>query len=82
MEHKKPFWVWVFCEQDGTPSFSRVATGIIVAFALGWVTRIVCKSNILPDFAGLSLFVTVLYGANVARAWATKDQAPKDEQGK
>jgi hypothetical protein len=61
---KRPFWAWVFSEADGTPSFSRVATGIIVAFALGWVSHIVARTHVLPDFAGLALFVTVLYGAN------------------
>lgn len=61
---KKPFWQWVFCEPDGTPSFSRVGTAVLIGFAMGWVTSIVTKTHALPDFAGLSLFISVLYGAN------------------
>ncbi|MGA9042309.1 MAG: hypothetical protein WB421_17380 [Terriglobales bacterium] len=61
---KKPFWAWVFCETDGTPSFARIGTAVLVAFAVGWVTAIVKWSHALPEFGGLSLFVTVLYGAN------------------
>ena len=64
METKKPFWTWVFCETDGTPSFARVFTGLIVGFALGWATHLVIHNHALPDFAGLALFVSVLYGAN------------------
>lgn len=61
---KRPFWAWVFSEADGTPSFARIFTGLIVCFSLGWVTHLVWKNHQLPDFAGLALFVTVLYGAN------------------
>ncbi len=63
----KPFWKGVFSETDGTPSFSRVATGFIVAFSLGWVTHLVWHNHSLPDFAGLALFIGTLYGANVAK---------------
>ena len=70
---KKPFWAWVFCETDGTPSFSRVATAVLVGFACGWVTSIVRLEHKLPDFVGLSLFVTVLYGANKFAAMAKRD---------
>jgi hypothetical protein len=58
------FWRGVFCEADGTPSFSRVATGLIVAFALGWVTHLVWHNNALPDFGGLVMFIGALYGVN------------------
>ncbi len=59
-----PFWRGVFCESDGTPSFSRVATGLIVAFALGWATHLVWRNNALPDFGGLVMFIGALYGVN------------------
>lgn len=60
----KPFWRRVFSEPDGTPSFSRVATGLIVAFSLGWVTSLVRMNHALPDFGGLVLFIGALYGVN------------------
>jgi hypothetical protein len=60
----RPFMRGVFSEADGTPSFSRVATGFTLAFALGWVTSIVWHGHALPDFAGLALFVGTLYGSN------------------
>jgi hypothetical protein len=41
-----------------------VATGLIVAFALGWVTHLVCHNHALPDFGGLVLFIGALYGVN------------------
>jgi hypothetical protein len=61
------FWKGVFSEVDGTPSFSRVSTGLIVSFACGWVTAIVRHNHALPDLAGLALFVGTLYGANVIK---------------
>jgi hypothetical protein len=57
------FWKGVFSD-NGSPSFSRVATGLIVAFSCGWVTHIVWTSHALPDFAGLALFIGTLYGLN------------------
>lgn len=59
-----PFWRGVFSESDGTPSFSRIATGVAVAFAVGWVTELVLRLHTLPDFAGLSCFIGTLYGVN------------------
>jgi hypothetical protein len=81
MDIKKPFWAWVFSESDGTPSLSRVATAILVAFAMGWVTNIVWKTHALPDFAGLALFVGTLYGLNKSAdfltAWKGNNSQPK-----
>ena len=59
-----PFWRAVFSESDGAPSFSRVATGLIVAFAMGWVTALVRTNHQLPDFGGLVLLIGALYGVN------------------
>jgi hypothetical protein len=73
MENSKPFWRGVFSEPDGTPSFSRVATSVIVAFAVGWVTALVRMNHQLPDFGGLVLLIGALYGVNkVAGAVASK----------
>jgi hypothetical protein len=58
------FWRGVFCEADGVPSFSRVATAVVVAFAVGWTTALVRLNHALPDFAGLSCFIGTLYGVN------------------
>ena len=63
-EVKRPFWTRVFCETDGTPSFARVGSGVLIGFECGWVTHVVMHSHTLPDFAGLAMFVTVLYGVN------------------
>jgi hypothetical protein len=69
----KPFWRGVFSEPDGAPSFSRVATAVIVAFAVGWVTALVRMNHQLPDFGGLALLIGTLYGVNkVAGAVAAK----------
>ncbi len=53
-----------FSELNGCPSFSRLATGAIVAFSLFWVTWIVVHSSQLPDLSELALFITTLYGTN------------------
>jgi len=58
------FWRGVFSEPDGSPSFSRVATAVIVAFATGWVTALVRLNHQLPDFGGLVLLIGTLYGVN------------------
>lgn len=62
------FWRSVFSESDGTPSFSRVGTGVIVAFAMGWVTALVRMNHQLPDFGGLVLLIGTLYGVNKVSA--------------
>lgn len=59
----------MFSEEDGSPSFSRVATGFIVAFVLGLMTYTVTKTSAFPDassLAGLSVFITSLYATNKA----------------
>jgi len=61
------FWRGVFSDGD-QPSFSRVASGLIVAFSCGWVSHIVWHNHSLPDFAGLALFIGTLYGLNRATA--------------
>lgn len=67
----REFFMKVFCEGD-QPSFSRVFSGFIICFSLGWVTAIVRHGHALPDFAGLSLFIGTVYGikqlANAANA--------------
>jgi hypothetical protein len=72
------FWKKVFSEPDGTPSFSRVATGFLVCFAAGWVTHLVLHNHNLPDFAGLALFIGTLYGANQIRNGWGGNKPPAD----
>lgn len=60
------FWRGVFSDNN-QPSFSRVASGLIVAFSCGWVSHLVWHNHELPDFAGLCLLVGTLYGLNVVK---------------
>jgi hypothetical protein len=62
-----PFWRGVFSD-DGIPSFSRIASGALVLISIVWVTIIVLRTHALPDFAGLALFISALYGINRAGA--------------
>jgi hypothetical protein len=70
------FFKGVFSESDGTPSFSRLFTGLVVAFSMGWVTSIVKATHALPDFLSLSLLIGTLYGLNkgsgVLETWLAK----------
>ena len=67
------FWRGIFSESDGTPSFSRLATAVVVAFAVGWTTELVSHNHALPDFAGLSCFIGTLYGVNRLSAALSRD---------
>lgn len=56
----------VFSDGD-QPSFSRVASGVLVAFACGWITALLYHDHKLPDPAellALGAFVTLFYGVN------------------
>jgi len=67
------FWRGVFSDGD-QPSFSRIATGMIVAFSLGWVTHLVWHNHTLPDtmtMAGLTAFMVSPYALNAAKNAAT-----------
>jgi hypothetical protein len=59
----RDFVIGVFCD-NGMPSFSRVATGLALAFACGWVTSLVRFNHALPDLIQLTMFVGALYGVN------------------
>lgn len=61
-----------FCEEEGKPSFGRIASAFIVAFALGWVTHLVHHNHALPDFTGLTFFIVAIYGINKAADVAQK----------
>lgn len=67
------FWKGVFSDGD-QPSFSRVASGILLAFAVGWVTAIIYHTHKLPDageLIALGGFMTIFYVANRGTAVAS-----------
>lgn len=68
MEARRPFWAWVFCEPDGTPSFARVGTAVLLAFVCGWITAVVRWTHALPEFGGAIMFMGALYGINKVAA--------------
>lgn len=78
----KEFISKLFKESDGTPSLSRVCTGVIVLASISWVSVIVRRTNAFPDFSGLSLFVGTLYGlnhlGNVAQTYFNNKSGSKD----
>jgi len=59
-------------ESDGKGSFTRLATGVLVLAALVWITRLVWVNAALPDFGGLTLFISALYGLNKASSAVDK----------
>lgn len=54
----------VFSEPDGTPSFSRISSAIVIICAIAWVTFVVVTKFVIPELAGLAALVGSLYGAN------------------
>lgn len=61
----------MFLDDDGAPSFSRVASGISLVCSVIWVTSLVIATHQLPDLTGLSLYISAFYGANrVAAAFS------------
>lgn len=64
MDWNGHFFKGIFCETDGTPSFARIASGVITAFACGWITSLVARNHALPDLGGLTAFVGTIYGLN------------------
>jgi hypothetical protein len=70
-DRAKLFWVGVFSD-EGTPSFSRIATGLIVLACIVWDTYLVFTNHALPDFSGQALLIGTPYGLNVAGKTVTK----------
>ena len=58
----------VFSEVDGTGSWSRVGSLLIVLATIGWVTYALCKNHAIPDLSGPTAFLTTgtgtMYGTN------------------
>lgn len=61
----------------GTGSWSRTASFLALVASIGWVTRIVLKTQAIPQLDGVTLFVTSMYAINqiqnaISSAFANK----------
>jgi len=72
----KAFWTAVFSD-GGIPSWSRIASGAIVAFGLGWISFLVIANRAMPDLSGIALLIGTPYGINVAGKAAAMIGGPK-----
>jgi hypothetical protein len=80
LEVKTAFGTDLFCEPNGKHSFSRVATAVLIVFALIWVTRLVEHNHAFPDFTGLCFFIGTIYGLNKLGAAASSIAQSKPTQ--
>jgi hypothetical protein len=71
----KTFWLGVFSD-DGVPSFSRVATGILVIACVVWDSYLCFVNHSLPDFSGQALLIGTPYGLNVSAKAVSKLRNP------
>ena len=63
----KQFLSRAFSEQDGTPSFARIGSGILLGFACGWITAVVHFTHAIPDvgtLGGLGALIGTPYAIN------------------
>jgi hypothetical protein len=67
----REFWVGVFSD-SGTPSFSRVATGLVVVCACAWISYLVYVNHGPPEVGGIVLLIGTLYGINIAGSTTAK----------
>jgi len=70
-ERGKVFISGVFSDA-GNPSFSRVATAVLLLACIWWDTYLIYKNKAIPDFGGQIAFVSLIYGMNVAGATVAK----------
>lgn len=80
----KEFLIKMFSE-EGTVSFSRVITLIIVVFVLGWDTSYAVHTKQLPPSAellGQIGFMSVFYVANKGAAVLSSKDTSSQEPGK
>lgn len=47
---------------NGSVSWSRVGSFLALISSISWVSWVVWKNSSIPDLAGITLFVTSLYG--------------------
>jgi hypothetical protein len=79
----KKFLLGLFSDDNGVPSFSRIASGLIILSVLAWVTFVVIRDLKVPDLSGAAMFLSgsigTLYSVNkVASAINGRDK-DKDE---
>jgi hypothetical protein len=72
----------VLSESDGTGSWSRVGSLLIVLSTLIWITHVVWKTHAIPDLGGATAFMTAgsgtMYGTNKLRAAVSDVFGKKD----
>lgn len=60
----------VLSEPDGTGSWSRCGSLLIVLCTLGWITHVVWRTHAIPDLGGATAFMTTgagtMYATNKA----------------
>jgi hypothetical protein len=66
-------------ESNGTGSFSRVASAVIITSTIVWISFLVFTTHTMPDLAGPTLFMAsgsgVTYGTNkLSSALGGKDK--------
>jgi hypothetical protein len=76
---EESFLVSTFSEPDGKGSFTRLATALLILAAIAWVTRLVWINHALPDFSGLIVFISALYGLNKASSLVDKIAGKPDQ---
>lgn len=54
----------VFEESDGSPSFSRCASGILLVCVICWITYHIVITKLWPDMTGPAVLITAPYGMN------------------
>ena len=70
-ERGKKFTEGIFSDA-GNPSFSRVATGVLLICCIWWTTYLVYKNKAMPDLGGQIAFISLIYGVNVAGSTVAK----------
>jgi len=67
------FWKSVFCEPDGTGSYSRVSGAAMVLAVIGWGTYIVIHKGVMPSLGEATGLTTAGYVANKLSGMFKKD---------
>ena len=55
-------WLTKLFSESGEVSFGRIGAFVALCASIVWVSHIVFKTHIIPDLAGISLFIGTLYG--------------------
>lgn len=76
---KAPWFKDLFSESS-VASFGRVGAMMALMASIGWGTWVVYKTSIIPDLAGVSLFIGTLYGLSKAGSVVTAFAPKKDGQ--